>query len=89
MASLFWTIVRVDLKGLAEKQEEEFNAWYDTRHIPDVCGFAGFRRAWRLKVEPDAGDLGPQKYMAVYETDNPEYLPTVRKGTVPWGGIWG
>jgi hypothetical protein len=87
----FWTIVRVDVDGLTSEAEREFNSWYDYRHIPQICGFAGFRRAWRLKLEPDTGDLGPrgQKYMAVYETDFPEYLPNVRRGTVPWDGIWG
>jgi hypothetical protein len=87
----FWTIVRVDLEGLTENEEQAFNTWYDSRHVPEVCSFAGFRRAWRLKLEPDVGDLGPrgQKYMAVYETDDPEYLPIVRRGTVPWDGIWG
>jgi hypothetical protein len=87
----FWTIVRVDLAGFGEEQEQAFNAWYDNRHVPEVGSFAGFRRAWRLKVEPDPGDLGPrgQKYMAVYETDYPDYLPTVRRGCVPWDGIWG
>lgn len=87
----FWTIVRVDLGGVGENEEQAFNTWYDTRHVPEVCGFAGFRRAWRLKLEPDASDLGPrgQKYMAVYETDHPDYLPTVRRGAVPWDGIWG
>lgn len=87
----FWTIVRVDFDWLEEKEEQAFNAWYDNRHVPEVCGFAGSRRAWRLKLEPDDGDLGPrgQKYMAVYETDYPDYLPKVRRGTVPWDGIWG
>jgi hypothetical protein len=87
----FWTIVRVDLEGLTETQEQTFNAWYNDRHVPEVCSFAGFRRAWRLWLAPDAGDLGSrgQKYMAVYETDDPEYLQRVRRGAVPWNGIWG
>jgi hypothetical protein len=87
----FWTIVRVDLDVLEDQEEQAFNAWYDNRHVPEVCSFAGFRRAWRLQLEPDAGDLGSrgQKYMAVYESDDPDYLPKVRRGTIPWDGIWG
>jgi hypothetical protein len=46
----FWTIVRVDLDVLEDQEEQAFNAWYDSRHIPEVCSFAGFRRAWRLKA---------------------------------------
>jgi hypothetical protein len=86
----FWTIVRIDLAGLSENDEQAFNDWYDRQHVPEVCSFAGFRRAWRLILEPDEGDLGPrgQKYMAIYETDDPTYLPRVRRGAVPWDGIW-
>lgn len=86
----FWTIVRVDVSGLDAGREAEFNHWYDTRHVPEVCSFPGFRRAWRLKLEPDAGDLGArgQRYVAVYETDAADYLPMARRGAVPWDGVW-
>jgi hypothetical protein len=86
----FWTIVRVDFAGSDLAQEEAFNLWYDTHHIPEICAFPGFRRAWRLKLEPHCAELGPrrQKYAAVYETDDVDYLPTVRRGAIPWDGIW-
>jgi hypothetical protein len=86
----FWTIVRIDLEGVDDAREQEFNSWYESRHIPEVCGFPGFRRAWRLRLEPDVGDLGPrgQKYVAVYETDDADYLINARRGAVPWDGIW-
>ncbi len=86
----FWTIVRVDLAAADAAEEQAFNTWYDTRHVPEVGGFPGFRRAWRFKLEPDSGDLGPrgQRYMAVYETDDADYLPTVRRGAIPWDGVW-
>jgi|HubBroStandDraft_6_1064221.scaffolds.fasta_scaffold426623_2 hypothetical protein len=86
----FWTIVRIDVGDMDSAREQAFNAWYDTRHIPEVCAFRGFRRAWRLKLEPEAGDLGPrgQKYAAIYETDSADYLPTVRRGAIAWDGVW-
>jgi hypothetical protein len=86
----FWTMVRVDLDEADPAQEQAFNDWYDTRHVPEVCAFPGFRRAWRLRLEPDPNDLGPrgQKYLAVYETDIADYLPTARRGATPWDGIW-
>jgi hypothetical protein len=86
----YWTIVRVDLDGVDAAEEQAFSAWYDTRHVPEISAFPGFCRAWRLKLEPDDGDLGPrgQRYAAIYETDNADYLPTVRRGAVPWDGIW-
>lgn len=87
----YWTIVRVDFAGLNDSQERAFNAWYDKQHVPEIGSFPGFHRAWRLKLEPDANDLGArgQKYMAIYETDQPDYLPRVRRGKTPWDGIWG
>lgn len=86
----FWTIVRVDLDGLDETRERAFNIWYDTRHIPELCSAPGFRRVWRLMLEPHDNDLGPrgQKYVAVYETDNPDDVPAARRGADPWDGIW-
>jgi hypothetical protein len=86
----FWTIVRVDLDGVDNAGEQSFNSWYDDRHVPEVCRFPGFRRAWRLRVEPDSDEVGPrgQRCVAVYETDDPDYLPTARRGATPWDGIW-
>jgi hypothetical protein len=89
-ARRYWTIVRVDLDGLDAEQEAAFNHWYDTKHVAEVTAFAGAIRAWRMRVAPDEGALGPtgQRYMAVYETDSPDYLPRVRAGTEPWDGVW-
>lgn len=85
-----WTIVRVDFEEAGAGDEADFNRWYDETHLPEVCAFPGFRRAWRLRLEPDGNDLGPrgQRYVAVYETDAADYLPVARRGTVPWDGKW-
>jgi len=86
----FWTIVRVDFEAEDSRAEAAFNEWYNTKHVPEVCSFPGFRRSWRLELEPDAGDLGPrgQKYVAIYESDDPNYLPNARSGATPWDGLW-
>jgi hypothetical protein len=46
--------------------EEEFNAWYDTEHLPERLAIAGFRaaRRWVADVAPGEG-----KYLATYELD--------------------
>lgn len=54
--------------------EEEFNAWYDTEHLPERLAIPGFRSARRW-VCPDAGP-GEGKYLATYELDSPEVLTT-------------
>jgi hypothetical protein len=56
------------------EMEEEFNAWYDTEHIPERNSITGFisSRRWTL---PDAKP-GDGKYLATYELESPEALTT-------------
>jgi hypothetical protein len=66
--------------------EEEFNAWYDTEHLPERLSIPGFRsaRRWVADCRPGEG-----KYLATYELDSPEvlvspaYLAFFKKPT-PW-----
>ena len=66
--------------------EEEFNAWYDTEHLPERLAIAGFRaaRRWVADVAPGEG-----KYLATYELDcaavlqSPAYLERFANAT-PW-----
>ena len=66
--------------------EEEFNAWYDTEHLPERLAITGFRsaRRWVAEVAPGEG-----KYLATYELDSaavlssPEYLARFERAT-PW-----
>jgi len=46
--------------------EEEFNAWYDTEHIPERLAIPGFRAARRWVHE--------KTYLATYELDSLEVL---------------
>ena len=64
------------------KYEEEFNAWYNTQHIPDLLAFPGF-----LDVARYTAVKGGPKYLAAWELESPdvirtpEYLNRVRP---PW-----
>lgn len=66
--------------------EEEFNAWYDTEHLPERLAITGFRsaRRWVAEVAPGEG-----KYLATYELDSeavlssPEYVARF-EGATPW-----
>ena len=61
--------------------EEEFNAWYDTEHLPERLSIPGFRSARRWVSE--------KTYLATYELDSPAvltspaYLSCFEKPT-PW-----
>ena len=46
--------------------EEEFNAWYDTEHLPERLAIPGFRSARRW--------VRGGTYLATYELDSPEVL---------------
>ncbi|HBK79620.1 MAG TPA: hypothetical protein DDZ83_08045 [Nitrospinae bacterium] len=50
--------------------EDEFNAWYDSEHIPLRMAVPGFRGAQRYRRKEDS------KYLAVYEMDSQEVLLT-------------
>jgi hypothetical protein len=56
------------------RMEEEFNAWYDTEHLPERLAIPGFISARRW-VDP-AAPAGTGKYLASYELANPEVLET-------------
>ena len=64
--------------------EEEFNAWYDTEHLPERLAIPGFRSARRWVAEVKAGE---GKYLATYELDSaavltsPQYLSFFEKPT--------
>src|SRR5690606_33047346 len=49
--------------------EEEFNAWYDSEHLPERAALPGFRSAARFV---SLGD-GP-RYAAAYDLDAPSVL---------------
>ena len=66
--------------------EEEFNAWYDTEHLPERLAIPGFRsaRRWIADCAPGEG-----KYLATYELDSPAVLQSPAyiaryNGATPW-----
>lgn len=59
-------VLFVGLQVPAE-QDEEFNAWYNTEHIPNLSKVPGVLRARRF-----APTDGSRKYVAIYELANPE-----------------
>jgi hypothetical protein len=66
------------------KYEEEFNAWYNTEHLPDLLRLPGFLEAARYVAYK-----GGPKYLAVYELESAEALKSaefqkVRANPSPW-----
>jgi len=68
--------------------EEEFNAWYDSEHLPERLSIPGFRSARRWVAPHAPANSG--KYLATYELDSlqvlqtPDYLAHVGDNFTPW-----
>lgn len=52
-----------------EGQDEQFNEWYDGRHMPDVMAIPGMISAERFTCVGD----GPHRYMAIYEIETDDF----------------
>lgn len=77
------------------EREEEFNAWYDTEHLPERLAIPGFASGCRW-VADEPCDLGMPveqrlgRYLATYELERPEvldsveYLKHVGDHATPW-----
>jgi hypothetical protein len=65
--------------------EEEFNAWYDTEHIPERLGVPGFESGLRYVCLS-----GTPRYLALYDLaspavlETPEYLRVSFEQSSPW-----
>jgi hypothetical protein len=65
--------------------EDEFNAWYDTEHIPERLAVPGFETALRYVCI-----AGAPRYLAMYDMRNPavldsaEYLRVSFDKSSPW-----
>jgi hypothetical protein len=64
--------------------EEEFNAWYDTEHLPDLRKLPGFLDAARYVAVK-----GGPKYLAAYELESADVLnrpefQSYRANPTPW-----
>lgn len=65
--------------------EDEFNAWYDTEHLPERLAVPGFETALRFVCLD-----GHPRYLAMYDLerpevlDTPEYLKVSFERSSPW-----
>src|SRR6266496_3838172 len=65
-----------------EKYDEEFNAWYDTQHLPQLLSMPGFLDGARYVALK-----GGPKYLAAYEIESAEAVQTpefLNRTVPPW-----
>jgi hypothetical protein len=73
--------ILVTASDIVRGSEDEFNRWYNERHVADFVACPGINRASRYESL-----VGEPRYYAIYDLDGPEAVvtPQVRK---VWG--WG
>ena len=65
-----------------DRYDEEFNAWYDTQHVPQLMAIVGILDAARYVAVK-----GGPKYLAVYELESAEVMQSdafVNRPRTPW-----
>ena len=60
--------------------EDEFNAWYDTEHIPERVAVPGFESGLRFVCLS-----GNPRFLAIYDTQSPEVLSSPEYLKVSFG----
>ena len=64
----------VVLSNAKDGREDEYNQWYNNRHLADVVAVPGFSSAQRFKLRDDMGFPHRHQYLAIYEieSDDPQ-----------------
>ncbi|KAK4110124.1 hypothetical protein N656DRAFT_299623 [Canariomyces notabilis] len=69
----------------SEFSQAQFNAWYDTQHIPDLLATSGIRAAARYYYSPPApAGLTTEKAAASADGDS----TTMKKSTMPYLAVY-
>ena len=59
-------------------RDDEFNAWYQQRHLPDVTTVPGFRAAQRFKLSKVLSKGAEAKpYLSIYEIETDDLDATI------------
>lgn len=79
-------ILAAQTNCLDPTQEEVYNTWYDTVHVPDILGTGLYHTAYRFEA------LSPQprqaKYLALYETDAADPAKPAEELKGKWWARW-
>ena len=61
-------------------RDDEFNDWYDNRHLADVVGGGPFARAQRFRMADTPHDTPPDfAYLALYEIEDGKTFADARE----------
>ena len=63
------TYLLLATSGVREGQQAEFDTWYDTVHLRDVCAVPGVKSGKRFVVHPASPNQPPVPNLAIYEIE--------------------
>lgn len=67
-------------------REDEYNDWYDNRHMDDVLSIPGFVRVQRFEYAASlSGESSGFKYLSIYEIDSDDIVKTIDELTAAAG----
>lgn len=57
-------------------RETEFDDWYTSRHLDDICALPGFAAAQRFRLHSVSMGTALNRHLAIYdvETDDPDWV---------------
>jgi hypothetical protein len=70
----------VVLTNATAGKDEEFNEWYNKRHLPDVLAIPGFTAAQRFRLsdtQPKGRGVSAWRYLALYEIETDDLKGTL------------
>jgi hypothetical protein len=59
-------------------REDDFNDWYVTKHLPEICAVPGFTGARRYRVLGAAAGEAPT-YLTVYEIEADDLMAPIKE----------
>ena len=66
------------MTNAVEGREDEFNEWYQSRHLPDVTAVPGFHSAQRFKLAKVLSKGASAKpYLSIYEIETNDLEATI------------
>jgi hypothetical protein len=80
----FPAVILVTTVDVAPGVEDEFNGWYNEKHLPEVMACPGFRSAARYEAV-----AGEPRFIAIYELESEDALRTPEMSRVRgWGDMF-
>lgn len=61
--------ISIALTNAADGREDDYTAWYENQHMPDVLAIPGIQSAQRFRIAEQSRQKLGYRYMAIYEVE--------------------